>query len=167
MGAKQITPMSEVDAYLEEQIQRIEQQTIYNLSYVGERCLNEARSTNSYKDQTGNLRSSIGYVIVKDGKIVQMSDFTTVKNGREGTQGGAANYTPFGYAFFTGDGKGAVRNDGKQIAFVYEDLAVVLTKKGSTWVAAEMPSMSDNATSTGNVWTTSLVAYKYDAQVIT
>ena len=34
--------MSEVDAYLEEQIQRIEQQTIYNLSYVGERCLNEA-----------------------------------------------------------------------------------------------------------------------------
>ena len=82
--------MSEVDAYLEEQIQRIEQQTIYNLSYVGERCLNEARSTNSYKDQTGNLRSSIGYVIVKDGKIVQMSDFTTVKNGREGTQGGAA-----------------------------------------------------------------------------
>ena len=63
MGAKQITPMSEVDAYLEEQIQRIEQQTIYNLSYVGERCLNEARSTNSYKDQTGNLRSSIGYVI--------------------------------------------------------------------------------------------------------
>lgn len=71
--------MSEVDAYLEEQIQRIEQQTIYNLSYVGERCLNEARSTNSYKDQTGNLRSSIGYVIVKDGKIVQMSDFTTVK----------------------------------------------------------------------------------------
>ena len=78
--------MSEVDAYLEEQIQRIEQQTIYNLSYVGDRCSNEARSTNSYKDQTGNLRSSIGYVIVKDG----MSDFTTVKNGREGTQGGAA-----------------------------------------------------------------------------
>ena len=64
--------MSEVDAYLEEQIQRIEQQTIYNLSYVGERCLNEARSTNSYKDQTGNLRSSIGYVIVKDGKIVRL-----------------------------------------------------------------------------------------------
>ena len=86
--------MSEVDAYLEEQIQRIEQQTIYNLSYVGERCLNEARSTNSYKDQTGNLRSSIGYVIVKDGKIVQMSDFATVKNGREGTQGGAAFCPP-------------------------------------------------------------------------
>ena len=100
MGAKQITPMSEVDAYLEEQIQRIEQQTIYNLSYVGERCLNEARSTNSYKDQTGNLRSSIGYVIVKDGKIVQMSDFTTVKNGREGTQGGmnyAAHVSARGY----------------------------------------------------------------------
>lgn len=84
-----------------------------------------------------------------------------------GTQGGASNYTPFGYAFFIGDGRGAVRSDGKQIALVYEDLAIVLTKKGSTWVAAEMPSMSDNATSTGNLWTTSHVAYKYDSQVTT
>lgn len=90
MAMKQLTPMPEVDAYLEEQIQRIEQQAIYNLSYVGERCLNEARSTNSYKDQTGNLRSSIGYVIAKDGKIVQTSDFTPIKGGNDGAKGGAA-----------------------------------------------------------------------------
>lgn len=82
--------MSEVDAYLEEQIQRIEQQTIYNLSYVGEQCLNEARNNGSYLDRSHNLRSSTGYVIVKDGKIVKMGDFTPIKGGNEGAQGGAA-----------------------------------------------------------------------------
>lgn len=90
MGVRQITPMSEVDAYLEEQIERIEGQIIYNLSYVGEQCLNAARSTNSYKDQTGNLRSSVGYVIARDGTIIQASDFKTVKQGREGSKDGAA-----------------------------------------------------------------------------
>lgn len=43
------------------------------LSYLGELCVNHARTLNTYKDQTGNLRSSIGYIIVKDGKVVKQS----------------------------------------------------------------------------------------------
>ena len=85
---KQITPMSEVEAYLDEQIERIEQLIIYNLSYVGEQCLTEARNTNSYKDQTGNLRSSIGYTIVKDGRVIRQSDFAVVRKGSEGKSEG-------------------------------------------------------------------------------
>lgn len=81
--------MSEVDAYLEEQTQRIEKRIIYNLSYVGEQCVNETRSNGSYTDRTGNLRSSTGYVIVKNGKIVRISDFTSVKNGSDGSKDGA------------------------------------------------------------------------------
>lgn len=88
MGAKQITPMSEVEAYLDEQIEKIEQLIIYNLSYVGEQCLTEARNTNSYKDQTGNLRSSIGYTIVKDGRVIRQSDFAVVRKGSEGKSEG-------------------------------------------------------------------------------
>ena len=88
MGMKQITPMSEVEAYLDEQIERIEQLIIYNLSYVGEQCLTEARNTNSYKDQTGNLRSSIGYTIVKDGRVIRQSDFAVVRKGSEGKSEG-------------------------------------------------------------------------------
>lgn len=90
MPIKQITPQAEVDRYLGEQVERIEKQIIYNLSYVGEQCLNEGRSTNSYKDQTGNLRSSIGYVLVKDGKVINASDFAVVKTGREGAKDGTA-----------------------------------------------------------------------------
>ena len=80
--------MSEVEAYLDEQIEMIEQLIIYNLSYVGEQCLTEARSTNSYKDQTGNLRSSIGYIIVKDGRVIRQSDFAVVRTGSQGKSEG-------------------------------------------------------------------------------
>lgn len=88
MGITQKTPMSESDAYIEQQIKRIMDAVIYNLQYVGERCLNAARETNSYKDQTGNLRSSLGYVIAMDGKIVYQSDFEIVKNGKQGAKSG-------------------------------------------------------------------------------
>ena len=62
---------------------------IRNFSYIGERVLNAARSTDSYKDQTGNLRSSIGYVVVVDGRVADISSFAVVKNGQEGSKTGA------------------------------------------------------------------------------
>ena len=80
--------MDEVVGYLEQQINTVERAVLYNLTHVGEQCINAGRSTNSYKDQTGNLRSSIGYVLIMDGRIIQMSDFATVKTGAEGTSEG-------------------------------------------------------------------------------
>lgn len=44
---------------------------IKQLSYIGEECIRIARENGSYNDITGNLRSSIGYVILYDGKPVQ------------------------------------------------------------------------------------------------
>ena len=49
----------------------IEQRIIWTLAMVGENFVNEARSLRTYKDQTGNLRSSIGYIIARDGNIIQ------------------------------------------------------------------------------------------------
>lgn len=88
MGIVQKTPMSEIDDYIAEQLKRITDAILYNLQYVGERCLNTARQTNSYKDQTGNLRSSLGYVIAMDGKIVHNSTFEIVKDGGDGKKSG-------------------------------------------------------------------------------
>ena len=90
MPIKQITPMSEIDRYTEQKLKGLEQAVIRTLTYCGEVCLNVARSTNSYKDQTGNLRSSIGYVVAVDGRIVNQSDFETVKKGGDGSKQGAA-----------------------------------------------------------------------------
>ena len=90
MPIRQITPMSEIDRYTEQRLRGLEQAVIRTLTYCGEVCLNVARSTNSYKDQTGNLRSSIGYVVAVDGRIVNQSDFETVKRGGDGSKQGAA-----------------------------------------------------------------------------
>lgn len=82
--------MSEIDRYTEQRLRGLEQAVIRTLAYCGELCLNVARSTNSYKDQTGNLRSSIGYVVAVDGRIVSQSSFETVKEGGQGSKQGAA-----------------------------------------------------------------------------
>ncbi|WP_373190558.1 MULTISPECIES: hypothetical protein [Bacteroides] len=90
MPIRQLTPMSEIDRYTEQQLERLKQVLIRNLMYIGETVLNRARSTNSYKDRTGNLRSSIGYVITIDGRIIHSSNFQTVKQGKKGSSKGSA-----------------------------------------------------------------------------
>jgi len=49
----------------------IEQRIIWTLAMAGEKFVNDARSTRTYQDQTGNLRSSIGYIIARDGNVIQ------------------------------------------------------------------------------------------------
>lgn len=75
MPITQLTPMSEIERYTEEQIERLKISILRTFMYIGEACLNKARSTDSYKDQTGNLRSSIGYIITADGRVIKSSDF--------------------------------------------------------------------------------------------
>lgn len=88
MGITQKTPSAEINDYIAQQVEHMINALIYNLQYIGERCLTAARTTNSYKDRTGNLRSSLGYVIVCDGKIVHQSDFEVVEKGKNGAQSG-------------------------------------------------------------------------------
>ena len=58
---------------------------IFDLSYIGERMCNHAReitighSSGGYDDQTCNLRSSIGYRILKGGVVVKDSGFKIVE----------------------------------------------------------------------------------------
>lgn len=54
-------------------LDQIEVQQIRILRYLGEECVEHARTIpadRGFKDRTGNLRSSIGYVIFKDGKPI-------------------------------------------------------------------------------------------------
>lgn len=90
MGITQVTPDTEIGEYIELSIKRkIDAMTRF-MQDIGEQCLNAARDTNSYRTQTGNLRSSLGYVIVLDGKIIDESGFEVVKKGNEGSKSGQA-----------------------------------------------------------------------------
>jgi hypothetical protein len=58
---------AEVEKALRGALLQFEQAIINRLIRVGENFVKNARTVNTYKDQTGNLRSSIGYIILKDG----------------------------------------------------------------------------------------------------
>lgn len=107
MGIKMTTPISDIDRYIDAEIDRIHSLVVRMLCFLGEKCVIEARdrsSEASWIDQSGNLRSSIGYVVIYNGKIVNVSNFTPVKGGADGSKEGKAlaeklakNYTR-GYA---------------------------------------------------------------------
>lgn len=63
------------------------QDAIDTLSFVGEKCVIEARDSGKYTDRTGNLRSSTGYAVVYNGRIVKQSNFEKVK--QTATEGAA------------------------------------------------------------------------------
>lgn len=63
------------------------QAAISVLDYVGLECVKEARTMRKYTDQTGNLRSSTGYAVVYNGRIVKQSNFGKVK--QTATEGAA------------------------------------------------------------------------------
>lgn len=67
----------------------VQRRAVKVLKNIGEACVAEAVANGNYTDQTGNLRSSIGYVICKDGVIVDEGGFWNV-GGSEGPTAGRA-----------------------------------------------------------------------------
>lgn len=49
---------------------KMDQAIINRLIYVGESFVRNARLNGNYADHTGNLRSSIGYIILKNGRTI-------------------------------------------------------------------------------------------------
>lgn len=65
--------------------------TFRALSYLGELCVAKVRDRSgqdSWYDITGNLRSSVGYVIARDGVILASEGFRQVKDGSGGVKEG-------------------------------------------------------------------------------
>lgn len=104
MAIEMITPEEAVAREIEAAMQKEYEVIIDTLSYVGVSAVAHARSLFSpnakdfkgkipphqpnYIDWTTNLRSSIGYVIISDGRVISGSAFEAIKNGREGSEEG-------------------------------------------------------------------------------
>lgn len=71
------------DGYVNTRMENAINAAIAILDYVGLRCVEEARRNGSYTDRTGNLRSSVGYAVLRDGKVVSISLFEKVKGQGE------------------------------------------------------------------------------------
>lgn len=86
MGIELKTPKAQIRADINTGYDQFLSAVIRNLVYLGEQAVNIAREKGSYTDRTGNLRSSIGYVISHGGKIVEMSSFPPVQGQGENYQ---------------------------------------------------------------------------------
>lgn len=68
---------------------------VHNMQYIGERCVAIARDkhrSNTWGDVTGNLRSSIGYIVQVNGKPVIQSNIEAFegKDGQKAHKGAPA-----------------------------------------------------------------------------
>lgn len=69
------------------------------MQFTGESAVKYARENGNFRDRTGNLRSSEGYSVVEDGKLINESSAVQFFDGKEGVSAGkslrtelAANY---------------------------------------------------------------------------
>lgn len=69
-GFKPVHTNAGVHARFVEFAKRIHKAMITVLQYIGEECVRQARENGNYIDHTGNLRNSIGYVLLCDGNII-------------------------------------------------------------------------------------------------
>lgn len=91
MAIKCKTPMAEIQEYIAKAIERTDKVVIRNLQRLGEEAVIYARNrtgAESWYDQTGNLRSSVGYVIARDGNIIRRGGFSQILDGTEGPSEG-------------------------------------------------------------------------------
>jgi len=73
MGFKAAFTMNDVKAHMDKAKQGFEDSLLDEFRRTGEQFIADARSIRTYQDQTGNLRSSIGYAIFKDGQMLEQT----------------------------------------------------------------------------------------------
>lgn len=88
MTIKRLTPAGAVNQAIEKKILLAKKSMYRALMRIGEECINYARLNGGYIDQTGNLRSSVGYAVIDNGKVVSSKGFVKVKTGTEGVISG-------------------------------------------------------------------------------
>jgi hypothetical protein len=61
----------------------MKRRAVMSLQYIGEECIRVARECGDYNDITGNLRSSIGYIVLDNGSVVtrRITQPTTTVSG--------------------------------------------------------------------------------------
>ena len=75
MGIRMTTKLSEVHDMLMREAERVDRLTIRALCELGEECVGRVRDRagdKSWYDQSGNLRSSVGYVIAHNLSLIHI-----------------------------------------------------------------------------------------------
>ncbi len=76
----------DIEKHINNWLNKVDDAVLLALQKVGETFITNARSNKTYKDQTGNLRSSIGYVILKNGFQYFGGDFVLIRKRKKKSQ---------------------------------------------------------------------------------
>lgn len=92
MGVRPTFKMKVMRSYLQREEERLQQAITLELAKLGAWCVDKARTEGDYNNWTNNLRSSIGYILVKDGVILtknfKKTGDGTLGDGSEGMRKG-------------------------------------------------------------------------------
>jgi hypothetical protein len=123
---------------IKQKFERIEEAVLTRLQRVGETFITDARNNGTYTDRTGNLRSSIGYVVLKNGEQYYRGGFEPIKTGAEGSARGkkvlldAISRFPTGYVLIVVAGMSyaaAVEAHGRDVLTGSSQSAVIELKR--------------------------------------
>lgn len=80
MGIKADIDIKAIKEQMYREVQKNIHRVIVSLQMVGEQVVNEIRTSHisDWTDRTGNLRSSVGYIVALDGQPINMSGFQRV-----------------------------------------------------------------------------------------
>lgn len=86
MAITRQTPQVEISNTIVASTNNLNRAIIHSMEVAGQQGTNEARAHGEYLDQTGNLRSSVGYKVAYNGIVVGSSAFDKVRNGDKGSR---------------------------------------------------------------------------------
>jgi len=86
MGIKPQFSKADISKMFQQRLKSIDEAIINRLILIGEDFVKNARENGNYNDVTGNLRSSIGYVVLRNGKVVN-ENFEESGNGNDKSKG--------------------------------------------------------------------------------
>lgn len=130
--------VNDVTAIIQQQFDRMKQAIILRLHQVGDAFVTNARNNGQYNDITGNLRSSIGYLILENGVQIGGGGFEKVKSGGTGAATGRQFIAELAQQFPTGlalicvagmDYAAAVESKGKDVITGSAQTLVIDLKK--------------------------------------
>lgn len=134
MGINPRFTEADIRRMLTERVAKISQAILTQLKYVGESFVKNARQNAAFKDQTGNLRNSIGYLIIQNGSVVyenfkkSATVTTVIRSGRNRGQSKRTNGS--------NDGVQKARNFANQCASKYPRGFVLIVVAGMEYAAA-------------------------------
>lgn len=119
----------------------IEKKQIERLQYLGEKCVAHARTVPAnvgFTDQTGNLRSSIGYVVFKNGVAIH-DNYVMTKEGGVGVKAGKQLAKKVGAKY--SNGLVLVVTAGMNYAIHVESKGKIVLASAENLAKQELPKM--------------------------